>query len=132
MSKFKVGDKALCIKNLLGQFTAGREYVVTLTYGTDSYRRIEIAKDDSGKRNGWMEHHFELVQPQATTLPPGTFPQNSPKYDIDSLHYIQFPAPTEIKTCSHSWKFYQGIVDQFHYCEKCDEKCRDLDTACPF
>ena len=24
--------------------------------------------------------------------------------------------------CSHSWKHYQGLSQEFDYCEKCDEK----------
>lgn len=26
--------------------------------------------------------------------------------------------------CSHSWKHYEGIMDSFDFCEKCDEKKR--------
>lgn len=26
------------------------------------------------------------------------------------------------KECYHSWKFYQGILEQYHYCEFCDLK----------
>lgn len=26
--------------------------------------------------------------------------------------------------CTHSWKHYEGIMDEFDFCEKCDEKKR--------
>ena len=39
-------------------------------------------------------------------------------YTLDN--YVE-PTPVK-KHCYHSWKFYQGIMEQYDYCEFCDEK----------
>lgn len=60
MTKFKVGDRARALNTAHGQFTRGKEYVVS---GVDEYS-ISIERDDRGSTtNGWGKDNFELIKP---------------------------------------------------------------------
>jgi hypothetical protein len=48
---------------------------------------------------------------------------------VEPMHYLgrggeNVPKPQyfESKKCQHSWKRYEGFMDKYDYCEKCNEK----------
>lgn len=59
MGNFKVGDRVRCTNSAEGQFTKGKDYIVSSVYGD----RIGVVQDDSGsKTNGWEAKFFKLVE----------------------------------------------------------------------
>ncbi|MCD1264024.1 hypothetical protein B5M44_04350 [Shinella sumterensis] len=63
MGEFKIGDRVRALYSYYGQFTTGKEYVVS---GINDYS-ISIAEDDAGStENGWSPSNFELVTPAFT------------------------------------------------------------------
>ena len=42
--------------------------------------------------------------------------EDCPGYDRRSFKKV------ETTECEHVWKFYQGLNEQYYYCEKCDKK----------
>ncbi|WP_425639966.1 hypothetical protein [Agrobacterium radiobacter] len=62
--KFKVGDRVKCLKSCPGQFTAGKEYVVSADHFGRKYESVKVNFDDAGStENGWLPEFFELVTP---------------------------------------------------------------------
>jgi len=66
--KFKVGDRVKCLKSYPGQFTVGREYVVSADHFGRKYESVKVKVDDAGStENGWLPEFFELITPPTTT-----------------------------------------------------------------
>lgn len=67
--KFKVGDRVNCLKSYPGQFTAGKEYVVSADHFGRKGESVKVKFDDSGSTsNGWLPEFFELSQPTTTIV----------------------------------------------------------------
>lgn len=67
--KFKVGDRVKCLKSYPGQFTAGKEYVVSADHFGRKYESVKVKRDDAGStENGWLPEFFELVEPTTTIV----------------------------------------------------------------
>ncbi|QTK78288.1 hypothetical protein AT6N2_C0379 [Agrobacterium tumefaciens] len=67
--KFKVGDRVKCLKSYPGQFTAGKEYVVSADHFGRKYESVKVKRDDAGStENGWLPEFFELVAPTTTIV----------------------------------------------------------------
>ncbi|MDH2091088.1 hypothetical protein N5K21_20355 [Rhizobium pusense] len=66
---FKVGDRVKCLKSYPGQFTAGKEYVVSADHFGRKYESVKVKVDDAGStENGWLPEFFELSKPKTTTI----------------------------------------------------------------
>lgn len=66
---FKVGDRVKCLKSYPGQFTAGKEYVVSADHFGRKYESVKVKVDDEGStENGWLPEFFELSKPKTTTI----------------------------------------------------------------
>ncbi|QIX21448.1 hypothetical protein FOB41_10030 [Agrobacterium pusense] len=66
---FKVGDRVKCLKSCPGQFTAGKEYVVSADHFGRKYESVKVKVDDAGStENGWLPEFFELSKPKTTTI----------------------------------------------------------------
>lgn len=66
---FKVGDRVKCLKSYPGQFTAGKEYVVSADHFGRKYESVKVKFDDAGStENGWLPEFFELVTPTTTIV----------------------------------------------------------------
>lgn len=44
------------------------------------------------------------------------------KKDNDSKTWLEYTPDFLATTCSHEWKHYQGLLDSYNYCVKCDMK----------
>lgn len=67
--KFKVGDRVKCLKSYPGQFTAGKEYVVSADHFGRKGESVKVKFDDSGSTsNGWLPEFFELYTPTTTIV----------------------------------------------------------------
>ena len=67
-TKFKVGDKVRCVKAGLSYITLGRTYVIKEIHG--AWYRIVT---DQGDLDGYLEHVFELVEPNPVLTPEEVF-----------------------------------------------------------
>lgn len=67
--KYKVGDRVKCLTSYPGQFTAGKEYVVSADHFGREYESVKVKVDDAGStENGWLPEFFELVTPTTTIV----------------------------------------------------------------
>ncbi len=55
--------------------------------------------------------NFEGVEmPKGAAVPPS------------GIYNASIPILKTATKCDHSWKTYQGFMDQYEYCDKCNEK----------
>lgn len=67
--KFKASDRVKCLKSYPGQFTDGKEYVVSADHFGREYESVKVKVDDAGStENGWLPEFFELVTPTTTIV----------------------------------------------------------------
>ncbi|WP_333899620.1 hypothetical protein [Agrobacterium pusense] len=105
--KFKVGDRVKCMKSYPGQFTAGKEYVVSADHFGRKYESVKVNFDDAGStKNGWLPEFFELVTP--TTIIVALIENGQPKpSSMPRVHASTGAAEKEAKRLAAKYKGQQ-------------------------
>ena len=93
-SKFKTGD--IIVHKDEQDFNEAKEYIVVSTIGP--YGSIEVESVISAFNRLYIDPEYFVLSPKLKNKQP------------------------EVKSCSHEWKFYQGLTEQYNFCTKCDKK----------
>jgi hypothetical protein len=102
--RFKVGDRVKCLKSYPGQFTAGKEYVVSADHFGRKYESVKVKFDDAGStENGWLPEFFELAAP--TTAIVALIENGQPKpSSTPHVHASTVAAEKEAKRLAAKYK----------------------------
>jgi hypothetical protein len=68
MAKFKVGDKAICVKYSGGSFTLGKIYTYEINNYSADFRNDFTTTDDNGTPNGMLAGSYKLIEPEEKTI----------------------------------------------------------------